>query len=39
MIDKNYLRNLGYQITGACIEVHKILGPGLLGSIYHKCLL
>ncbi|MES2447733.1 MAG: GxxExxY protein [Bacteroidota bacterium] len=38
MIDKNYLRNLEYQITGACIEVHKILGPGLFESIYHKCL-
>ncbi|PZX50610.1 GxxExxY protein [Algoriphagus chordae] len=30
--------NLSYQIIGAAIEVHKHLGPGLLESIYHKCL-
>ncbi|MEB2777692.1 GxxExxY protein [Algoriphagus sp. D3-2-R+10] len=30
--------NLSYQIIGAAIEVHKNLGPGLLESIYHKCL-
>ena len=38
MIDKTFLRNLEYKITGACIEVHKNLGSGLLESIYHKCL-
>lgn len=27
-----------YEIIGSCIEVHKELGPGLLESIYHKCL-
>lgn len=27
-----------YKINGACIEVHKILGAGLLESVYHKCL-
>jgi GxxExxY protein len=26
------------QINGAAIEVHKFLGPGLLESVYHKCL-
>src|SRR5205823_891082 len=26
------------QIIGACIEVHKQLGPGLLESGYEKCL-
>jgi len=30
--------NLSYQIIGAAIEVHKYLAPGLLESIYHKCL-
>ena len=25
--------------SGAAIEVHRILGPGLLESIYEKCLL
>lgn len=39
MINKTYLNNLEYQITGACIEVHKILGAGLLESIYHSCLI
>jgi GxxExxY protein len=29
---------LTYQINGAAIEVHKFLGPGLLESVYHKCL-
>jgi GxxExxY protein len=38
MIDKKILRDLEYKVTGACIEVHKALGPGLLESIYHKCL-
>lgn len=39
MIDKNYLDNLEYKITGACIEVHKALGPGLLESVYQRCLI
>ncbi len=36
--DKGYLTDLTYKINGACIEVHKILGSGLLESVYHKCL-
>lgn len=39
MITKKFLEELEYQITGGCIEVHKALGPGLLESVYHKCLL
>ncbi len=39
MIDKNFLDNLEYAVTGACIEVHKAIGPGLLERIYHKCLM
>jgi len=32
------MNELSYRIIGACIEVHKILGPGLLESIYEECL-
>jgi GxxExxY protein len=35
---KEYYKNLIYEVNGAAIEVHKELGPGLLESIYHKCL-
>src|SRR5689334_12434934 len=38
-ITKKYVNDLTYQIIGAAIEVHKHLGPGLLESIYEKCLL
>ncbi len=37
-LTKSYLTDLTYQINGAAIEVHKFLGPGLLESVYHKCL-
>jgi len=39
MINKTFLDNLEYRLTGACIEVHKMLGPGLLESVYQKCLI
>jgi GxxExxY protein len=29
---------LTHQIIGAAIEVHKLLGPGLLESTYEECL-
>ena len=35
---KKFLNDLTYQIIGAAIEVHKALGPGLLESVYHKCM-
>lgn len=38
MMTQAYITDLTYKINGACIEVHKILGPGLLESVYHKCL-
>ncbi|MBT2562235.1 GxxExxY protein [Pedobacter sp. ISL-68] len=37
-MSKDYLKTLIYKINGAAIEVHKALGPGLLESVYHKCL-
>ena len=37
MITQKYLNDLTYNIIGAAIEVHRILGPGLLESVYHKC--
>jgi len=37
-ITKSYLKDLVYQVNGAAIDVHKALGPGLLESVYHKCL-
>ncbi len=37
-ITKIYLKDLVYKVNGAAIEVHKILGPGLLESVYHKAL-
>ncbi len=30
---------LTHEAIGAAIEVHRILGPGLLESIYEKCLM
>ena len=35
---QKYLNELTYIIIGAAIEFHKELGPGLLESIYEKCL-
>ena len=35
---KQDLKDLVYKVNGAAIEVHKRLGPGLLESVYHKCL-
>jgi GxxExxY protein len=29
---------VSYKVIGAAIEVHRILGPGLLESSYHSCL-
>lgn len=32
------IEELGRRIIGAAIEVHKVLGPGLLESTYERCL-
>ncbi len=35
---KKELNDLSYKIIGCAIEVHKELGPGLLESVYEKCM-
>ena len=35
---KKDITQLSYEITGLAIKVHKELGPGLLESVYEKCL-
>jgi len=37
-ITQKSVNQLAYEIVGCAIEVHKHLGPGLLESIYEKCL-
>lgn len=37
-LTKKYINELTYKIIGACIEVHKIVDPGLYEEVYHKCL-
>ena len=38
-LTKSQIKDLTYKVNGAVIEVHKALGPGLLESVYHKCLI
>lgn len=39
LLTQKYINDLSYRIVGCAIEVHKNLGPGLLESVYEKCLL
>lgn len=39
MLTQKYVNDLAYKIVGCAIEVHRHLGPGLLESVYHACLL
>src|SRR3954462_1968699 len=36
--ERRSCNELTEQIIGACIEVHRYLGPGLLESAYEQCL-
>lgn len=38
MMTQKYLDELTYDVIGAAIEVHKIMGRGLLENVYHQCL-
>lgn len=38
MITKTEITQFLYDIVGFAIKVHKELGPGLLESVYEKCL-
>ena len=38
LLDDPRINNLTRRIIGAAIEVHRVLGPGLLESIYLECL-
>ncbi|WP_080054277.1 GxxExxY protein [Spirosoma aerolatum] len=38
-MDKNQYEAIARQIFFASLEVHKIMGPGLLESVYELCLL
>lgn len=39
MITQKYINDLAYKIVGCAIEVHKFIGPGLLESVYQKCMI
>lgn len=38
-ITQKYLEELTYEIIGSAIEVHKIMGRGLLESVYQQCMI
>ena len=35
---QKHIDSITYNIIGAAIEVHKVMGRGLLESVYHQCL-
>jgi GxxExxY protein len=39
MITQKLINDISYRIIGCAIEVHKHLGPGLLESVYHACMM
>jgi GxxExxY protein len=39
MYTQKYVNEITYRIIGCAIEVQKEIGPGLLESIYEKCLI
>jgi len=39
MLTQKEVNEIAFGVDGCAIEVHKELGPGLLESVYHQCLL
>jgi|SRR5690554_7184673 len=39
MVTKKIIDELTYEVIGCAIEVHKIMGSGLLESVYHQCMI
>ena len=35
---RKYIDELTFKVNAAIIEVHRTLGPGLIESVYNKCL-
>lgn len=38
-MDQKRVNEIAYEVVGCAIEVHRHLGPGLLESVYHYCLI
>src|SRR5687768_2811860 len=39
MLTQKFVNDVAYKVVGCAIEVHKQLGPGLLESVYHECMI
>lgn len=39
MIANKLVNDIAYRVVGCAIEVHRHLGPGLLESVYEKCMI
>lgn len=38
-VTRKHINHISYVIVGCAIEVHKQMGPGLVKSVYEKCLM